>query len=93
MKYYIEILDWRATSFKHVRNILDISRGEALEMIDGPYTIDDLIDSEYVDSNLPVKKPLANLYNELLIGDWNNRHNSQANCRLHSEYVNYKQLI
>lgn len=67
MKYYIEMLDWRASSFKHVRHILGLSLSEVLGMLDGSYHMDDLIDSEIVDSDLPIKRILAYLYNELLI--------------------------
>ena len=85
MQYYIEMLDWTAKSFKHARYILDLERHEVLDMLWGPYHMDDLIDSEYVDVWIPIKDKLAYIYNELLIAE-------RRNCRLHSSYVNYAKL-
>lgn len=86
MQYYIEMLDWTAKSFKHARYILDLERQEVLDMLRGPYDMDDLIDSEYVDVWIPIKDELAYIYNELLIA-------GRRNCRLHQSYVNYAKLI
>ena len=85
MRYYIEMLDWTADSFKHARYILDLERHEVLDMLRGPYDLHDLLDSESVNAHIPIKDELAYIYNELLIA-------GKRNCRLHSSYVNYAKL-
>ena len=85
MQYYIEMLDWSGNSFQHARYILDLDRSEVLDLMSGPFDMDDLIDSELIDADLPVKVELAYIYNELLIA-------GRRNCRLHSNYVNYAKL-
>lgn len=82
---HVKILDWRADNFKLARDELGLSLSEVLDYIRGPYELEDIQDSEFMDAYMSVKDELAHIYNELFIAE-------DLGYRFQSTYVLYDKL-